>query len=368
MREGWEIKKLGEVCKTFTDGDWIESKDQANSGIRLIQTGNIGNGIFKDKDEHYKFISNDTFEELSCTEIFEGDILISRLPEPIGRACIIPSIKCRMITAVDCTIVRPNESILPKYLIYYTRSKEYYNNIKTYITGAVRKRISRANLAKVSVPIPPLPEQQKIVEELECVSKMIELKKKQLETYDKLAQSIFYDMFGDPITNEKGWPTCKVIQVVTMQRGYDLPVQNRNIDGLIPVYGSNGIVGYHDTEKVKNGIITGRSGTLGKVYSMTTPFWPLNTTLFSIDTHDNNITFLKYLITNYKLERYRAGAGVPTLNRNNFHNDTIISIPLSLQQQFAEKIEAIEKQKELIKQTLKSLEELFNSRMDYYFN
>ncbi len=102
MKEGWEYKKLGEVCTLLTDGDWVESKDQSESGIRLIQTGNIGNGFYKDKTESSKYISEETFSKLNCTEIFEGDILISRLPDPIGRACIIPNNSTRMITAVDC--------------------------------------------------------------------------------------------------------------------------------------------------------------------------------------------------------------------------------------------------------------------------
>ena len=159
MKEGWEVKKLGEVCSLLTDGDWIESKDQSMNGIRLIQTGNVGNGIYRDKSDHAKYISEETFDKLNCMEIFEGDILISRLPEPIGRACILPKIECRMITAVDCSIIRLKEIMLSKFLVYYTLSRPYNKGIEKYVTGAVRKRISRANLSKILVPIPPLPEQ-----------------------------------------------------------------------------------------------------------------------------------------------------------------------------------------------------------------
>ena len=82
--------KLSSLCSTFADGDWIESKDQSELGIRLIQTGNVGNGFFKDKEEKSRYISEETFDNLHCTEIYPGDILVSRLPDPIGRACIIP--------------------------------------------------------------------------------------------------------------------------------------------------------------------------------------------------------------------------------------------------------------------------------------
>ena len=100
------MAKLKEVCTFFADGDWIESSDQSDEGIRLIQTGNIGEGKYLEKETRAKYISESTFNKLSCTEVYPGDILVSRLPEPVGRACIIPEKNERMITAVDCTICR----------------------------------------------------------------------------------------------------------------------------------------------------------------------------------------------------------------------------------------------------------------------
>ena len=105
----WQTKKLGEICDFFTDGNWIESKDQSSNGMRLIQTGNIGQGFFKDRGEKARYISEKTFKRLKCTEIFKGDILISRLPDPVGRACILPETGEKMITAVDCSILRLNK-------------------------------------------------------------------------------------------------------------------------------------------------------------------------------------------------------------------------------------------------------------------
>ena len=108
MKAGWHTKPLAALCEVFGDGDWIESKDQSADGIRLIQTGNVGEGVFKDRGEKARYISEETFKRLRCTEIFEGDCLISRLPDPAGRSCILPDTGERMITAVDCTIVRFN--------------------------------------------------------------------------------------------------------------------------------------------------------------------------------------------------------------------------------------------------------------------
>ena len=79
---------LSSLCATFIDGDWIESKDQSDNGIRLIQTGNVGFGFFKGREDKSRYITEETFKKLNCTEVVPGDILISRLPDPIGRACI----------------------------------------------------------------------------------------------------------------------------------------------------------------------------------------------------------------------------------------------------------------------------------------
>ena len=163
----WRIVKLSEICNVFCDGDWIESKDQSNDGIRLIQTGNIGEGSYLDKPQRAKHVSYETFVSLKCTEIYPGDILISRLPEPVGRACVLPNLGKRMITAVDCTIIRLTDQILAEYFIAFTESSEYLAQVNENLAGSTRKRISRGNLAKVTVAVPPLAEQKAIVKRLE---------------------------------------------------------------------------------------------------------------------------------------------------------------------------------------------------------
>ena len=183
--KGWEMRKFAEVCDTFTDGDWIESKDQSTDGFRLIQTGNIGEGIYLDKSERSKFISADTFYSLKCKEVFEGDILISRLPDPIGRACILPKLPLRSITAVDCTIVRPKSFILPNFLLQYTLTDAYYNSLSSITKGATRKRVSRGNLGKVLIPVPPISLQEQFaarIEQIEVQKKAVEQTIAELQT------------------------------------------------------------------------------------------------------------------------------------------------------------------------------------------
>ena len=155
--------KLSSLCSTFVDGDWIESKDQSELGIRLIQTGNVGNGFFKDKEDKSRYISEETFDNLHCTEIYPGDILVSRLPDPIGRACIIPQGLGRTITAVDCTIICLKDIILPDYFIAYTMTPSYAAQINEVTTGTTRRRVSRANLGNILIPCPSIAKQQQFV-------------------------------------------------------------------------------------------------------------------------------------------------------------------------------------------------------------
>ena len=195
--------RLEDVCTVFTDGDWIESKDQSEKGIRLIQTGNIGEGLYLEKESRAKYISEDTFKKLKCTEIFPGDILVSRLPEPIGRACIVPERTGRMITAVDCTICRPDETLISKeYLCYFMQSNAYYTRLLANVTGTTRKRISRKNLGNVELEVPTKEEQNTIVERLDCLVKVIDSRTKELQLLDNLIKARFVEMFGDPKYNK----------------------------------------------------------------------------------------------------------------------------------------------------------------------
>ena len=149
-----------QVCAVFADGDWIESKDQADEGIRLIQTGNVGNGVYLDKGERARYIDEETFARLNCTEVLPNDILISRLPDPVGRACIIPDGLGKSITAVDCSIVRLKSYILPEFFVAYTMTTLYAAQIASSVTGSTRKRISRKNLGQVIIPTPEIDQQE----------------------------------------------------------------------------------------------------------------------------------------------------------------------------------------------------------------
>lgn len=305
-------------------------------------------------------------DELERYSVKKGDLLVCEGGD-VGRAAIWNE---ETVIQYQNALhrIRFNGEVIPRFCLFYLRHLKDNGTLDgRYAKGVTIKHLVKSSLLSIPIPVPPIEEQRKMCSLLDKMNRVIEAKKEQLKELDNLAQAIFYDMFGDPITNNKGWNVAKVIDVVKLQRGYDLPVQDRHSEGNIPIYGANGIVGYHTEAKAQYGIITGRSGSIGDVYMSKIPFWPLNTSLFSVDTHDNDIVFLMYLIRNYDLLRFKQGAGVPTLNRNSFHQNDIIDVPLHLQQAFAEKVQAIERQKELINQSIKDVQTLFDAKMDYYF-
>ena len=389
MREGWKYKKLKDVASLITDGDWIESRHQSESGIRLIQTGNVGNGIFKAKDDKPHYISEDTFLELGCTEIFRGDCLVSRLPEPVGRACIIPEVGCRMITAVDCTIIRFKDCVLPKLFVYYTRSKQYKREIDNSTTGTTRKRISRKNLESVSIPLLPVDEQNKIVAELDLLTEIIDKQKQQLKELDTLAQSIFYDMFGNPVENEKGWNIEPLGMLCDVYRGASPRPIEKFLGGLIPWIKIGDATQGDDIylHKTKEHIIEEGLKKTRYIHSGSLIFANCGVSLgfariitFDGCIHDGWLAFdnikdsmdkvflLKSL--NFCTPHFRriAPDGTqPNLNTAIMKSFKQIVPPIDVQKKFVEKVKCIESQKKSINRSLAESQKLFDYTMDKYF-
>ncbi|MCO4473747.1 hypothetical protein Si136_00042 [Streptococcus infantarius subsp. infantarius] len=194
--DAWEQRKLESLCEVFTDGDWIEAKDQSNSGVRLIQTGNIGITEYLDKENNKKWISEETLKRLRCEEVYPGDILISRLPDPAGRACILPNLGIRMITAVDCTIIRTSKEYDSKYLVQYLSTPTYFKIVNSFLGGGTRQRISRKNLSKIDIPVPHIfAEQQKIGEYFSNLDHLITLHQRKCEQLKELKKFMLQNMF-----------------------------------------------------------------------------------------------------------------------------------------------------------------------------
>ena len=185
-----------QVCTVFADGDWIESKDQADDGIRLIQTGNVGNGVYLDKGERARYIDEETFARLNCTEVLPNDILISRLPDPVGRACIIPDGLGKTITAVDCSIVRLKRHVLPEFFVAYTMTTLYAAQIGSSVTGSTRKRISRKNLGQVVIPTPDIDQQEQFAAFVRQSDKSKLAVQQSIDQLETLKKSLMQKYFG----------------------------------------------------------------------------------------------------------------------------------------------------------------------------
>ena len=189
-------RKLKDVAVLFADGDWIESKDQAPEGIRLVQTGNVGFGVYLDKPQNAKYISEATFHRLNCLEIYDGDILISRLPEPAGRACLLPQSTERRITAVDCTVIRTDKSVIDRtYLLQFLCSDQYIKTVNSFLAGGTRQRISRKNLEGIEVPYPSIDQQRYYGSFLCKVDARISNEKIRLNCLSILRSSLLQQLF-----------------------------------------------------------------------------------------------------------------------------------------------------------------------------
>lgn len=323
-------EKLSSLCETFIDGDWIESKDQSEDGIRLVQTGNVGYGYFKDKEDKSRYISEETFNRLHCTEIFAGDILVSRLPDPIGRACIIPEGIGRMITAVDCSIIRLKDVILPEYFISYTMTSTYSAQINEVTTGTTRRRVSRANLGNVLVPCPSLEAQRQFVaiSQQADKSKFVGFK------------SQFIEMFGN-LKQDTPWS-----EVVTITNGKAYPEEYQD-EGTYPICGSGGIM-YYGEKKLCNGntIILGRKGNINSPIFMESDYWIVDTAFsLDVDKEKLNPRFFYFWCCQYDFTKLNKQGVLPSLTRKDLEKVEMAVPPMGQQKQFVSIAEQADKSK-----------------------
>jgi len=368
----WPMVKLGDVCEYISDGDWVESKDQSNAGIRLIQTGNIGMGEYIDKVDKARFINASKFEELNCTEIFPGDVLISRLPDPVGRACRacrVPAVRDRMITAVDCTIIRFDQSkILPDLFISLTLSQKYYESLAAFLTGASRQRISRSNLEQIKIPLPPLDEQERIVAELEGYRKVIEGARQILAFYKptiridpnwpmvSLGNNDLFDVFsgGTPTSDNPvywdgdiNWAT--LVDLPADQLVSDLYLTRRRITKEGLKYSSSVLL-------PKKSILVSTRATIGRIavaqVEVATNQGFKNIVVKDFGRFDER--FIAYTLTKLipEMERMASGGTFKELSKTNFCNLEIPFPPLSIQRRIVAELEAerklVEANRELI--------------------
>ncbi len=374
MRNDWEVKKLGDVCEIFDSLRKPITKSKRISG-------------------NYPYYGASGVQDYIDSFIFDGRYLLvgedgAKWGKKETSSYIIEG-KSWVNNHVH--VLKLNEYLIDSFVEYYLN----YSDLNKYITGAVVPKLTQRALQSIIIPVPPFQTQYQIVEELDCLTSIIEKQKKQLEELDNLAQAIFYDMFGDPIENEKGWETSTIDNVcLSIIRGPFGSALKKEFfvekdDSTYKVYeqknaiNKNAFIGtyYISKEMYKslsrfevfpNDIIMSCSGTIGELYVI--PYEAergiINQALlkFTLNKKIERDYFL-FMMNQMKSKMDVKGCGIQNIGSVKYIKATVFGLPpLPLQQQFASKIEAIEKQKELIKKSIKETEDLFNSRMDYYFN
>ena len=383
MKEGWKAKKLVDICK-IQYGYPFDSKQFCDDSKypQLIRIRDVSRGY------------SETYYSGEIPEgyyIDKGDYLIGM----DGEFNIAAWNSERALLNQRVCKITANDDAYDRFLYYNLRI--ILKQIEDETPFVTVKHLSAKRLNTVTINLPSLSEQQHIVEELDLLSSIIEKKKAQLNELDNLAQSLFYEMFGDPITNEKGWEVKLFGEIASFKNGLNYhPMENglkikcigvgdfqdrkelREFvsvkelsieeyvdegyflsDGDIIIVRSNGskeLVGRNMIVYPKEEKIT-YSGFCIRCRLRTDEITPivLNRILSSRST-------MKVL------RQEGRGCNISNINQKILSSLPIMLPPIDLQQQFASKIEAIEHLKELIKQSIKEVETLFNNRMDFYFN
>ena len=394
-RSKWEYKKLGEVA-TFERGLTYSKNDESDSSTKgVLRSNNIDLDSHQLVFDEIKYL-NESFEIPKSKKLVKDSIFI----------CMSNGSKAHLgkVAYVDkdydyafggfMGVIKPH-NIYPKYLFYYFLSKEYRDGLEQIGKGANINNLRFAQLANFIIPDPSKDDQQRIVAELDCLNEMIALKQKQLKEFDKLAQSICYDMFGDPMDNVHEWGISILEDVVSdsCSISYGIVQPGEDVENGVPVVRPVDLVNqvvYKDGLKIvdkaisdsyKRTILKGDEllfcvrGTTGILSFASEELEGCNVTrgITPLEFGDRiDKYYAYYLLKTPYLQSLIAektnGIALKQINMRDVRLLPVMCPPFALQQQFAEKIQAIEAQKELVKQSIAETQHLLDSRMDYYFN
>ena len=393
MRHNWNYKTIGDVCTSVTDGSHNPPKGIDKSDYRMISSQNIfdDNLILTDDSVRYLSKENHIIEDKRTR--LQKDVVLLTIVGTIGRACILTGDEGPLTLQRSVAALHPSEEILPRFLLHTLIGNRTTLNQEAH--GIAQKGLYLKQLSALRIPVPTIEEQQKIVSELDKINELIRLKKEQLKDYDNLAQSIFYEMFGDPVVNEKGWEVKKLGEVAMIKTGPFGSMLHKEdyITGGIPLINPMHIQNFKavpdkdfsiSKEKAAelcnyqlkiNDVIFARRGDIGRCAVISDKeagclcgtgslFVRFERKLSSIYTMYvvRTTSFIKELVSKAK------GATMLNLNSSTMENLRFPIPPLPLQQLFAQRIELIEQQKDEIKSTIADLETLLASRMQYWFD
>ena len=397
MRKEWELKKIGECFSYIKNGANIKQTKGAG-GYPITRIETLSGGVFNRDRLGYADVVD--LEQYKDYILESGDLLVSHINSKtyIGRTVVYEGKQGEnIIHGMNLLRLKHNRSLINSaFLCYYTQSVSFKLDIMRIRKDAVNQSsFAISDFKKIRIPVPVLATQLSIVSELDKINKLIQIKKEQLKDYDTLAQSIFYEMFGDPVVNEKGWEMKTlghICEITSSKRVF----ANEYVDTGVPFYRSKEVIekskqlpisvelyiSESHYNKIKSSfgvpqigdILVTAVGTIGKIWVVDTnePFY----------FKDGNLVWLRnikgahceyfryslfYLIDEYKKVNAN-GAAYNALTIAKLKLMLCPLPPLSLQQSFAHKIEQIERQKAAVQSTITDLETLLAARMQYWFD
>ena len=368
MKLGWEYKKLCDVAYVFAgQGAPQGNENYSATGTPFIKAGNLEDLVNGFPEDEVQKVSEEVAKSHRLKIYKAGSILFAKS----GMSCMkgwVYTLKRDCYVVSHLAIITP-KTINSSFLNYYLRHYKPYSLVQ----DSAYPSISLKDIENLHIQCPNLNIQVQIVSELDQLSSVIEKHKSQLKELNKLAQSVFYDMFGDPDNNPKNFEIRTIDKVCSLKAGKAIKAEelsNCYSEKSYPCYGGNGIRGYinkysHDGTYP----IIGRQGALcGNVNLACGQFYATEHAVVVMPIININTLWLYYVLLSMRLGQYAHGVAQPGLSVKDLNPLSMILPPLSLQQEFAAKIEAIETMKAKIRQSLTETEQLFNSRMDYYFN
>lgn len=378
MKKDWTYKKLGEVAEIIMGQSPAGSSLNENNGIEFHQ-GKVAFGE--------KYLQHSGCFTNKPTKLTEGHSLLLCVRAPVG---ILNMTDRKICIGRGLCAITAKEITDTNYLYYVLKSKQSY--FEKNATGSTFKAISSAIVKDTIIPIPPLSIQRSIVNELDLLHSVIEKKQEQLRALDNLAQSLFYQMFGDPITNPMGWEVKKLGEVGIFERGKGISKNDFVEDGAPCIhYGQLHTAFGASTTKhlscISESLIDNpRIAHTGDVLlaltsedvegSCKSTAWLGDYDIIvgsdaAVYHHTQDGMYISFYTRTeafYKQkEKYAHGFKVTHISTKDIETFTIPLPPLSLQQSFAAKVSAIEAQKQAITQSIKDVESLLAQRMDHYF-
>ena len=316
----------------------------------------------------------------SSKKVFQpNDIILSRIVPHIRRCWVVGSDSgYRQIGSGEWITFR-SENIEASYLRHYLMSNEFNAKFLKTIKG-VGGSLMRADpkqVGRFKINLPPLDQQKKIAAILDAADAYRQKTKALIEKYDELTQSLFLDMFGDPMINPKGWESSKLGLLVENKDSKRIPVKSIDRDNMsseFPYYGASGVIDYVDdyTHEGDN-LLIGEDGA--NLLARSTPIAFIAKGQYWVNNHahvlgyngKSLLVFLEFYINLINLSPYISGSAQPKLNRKNMDQIEVYCPPLKLQNQFADRVQAIEEQKAQAEASLAQAEDLFNSLLQRAF-